>query len=72
MTGQAPPDARVGTCDRCGGLRALVDGDGGPVVVVHRIGWQVSSRAVRTVGAGAVARRCPGSGRPPRRVEHGR
>lgn len=54
----------AGTCDGCGRVRRLtVDG----LVPVHYLTLPVSNRAVRTVGAGRVRRRCPGSGRPPRR-----
>jgi hypothetical protein len=39
------------------------------LVPVHYIGIPVSARAVRSVGAGRVKRRCPGSLKRPRRVE---
>jgi hypothetical protein len=72
MTGDQD-QAAVGVCSMCGGARRLVDGrHGGRVVAAHRIGWGVSPAAIPSVGAGAVARRCPGSGRLPRRVEHDR
>jgi hypothetical protein len=47
---------------RCGQQKALRDGR----VVLHRLAWKVSARAVPSVGAGRVQVRCPGSGRPPR------
>jgi len=56
----------LGVCDGCAGLKRLRD-DG--TVPLHMIGIPVSRRAVRTVGAGRVRRRCPGSGKAPRRVE---
>lgn len=55
-----------GTCDGCAGLKRLRD-DG--TVPTHYLAIPVSRRAVRTVGAGRVRRRCPGSGKPPRRVQ---
>jgi hypothetical protein len=56
---------KLGTCDGCAGLKRLRDDD---TVPVHYLGMPVSRRAVRTVGAGRVRRRCPGSGKPPRRA----
>jgi hypothetical protein len=56
---------RLGICDGCAGLKEL-RGDG--TIAVHYITIPVSRRAVRSVGAGRVRRRCPGSGKPPRRV----
>jgi hypothetical protein len=55
----------TGTCDGCAGTKRLRD-DG--TIPVHYIGIAVSVRAVRSVGAGKVRRKCPGSGRRPRRV----
>jgi hypothetical protein len=57
---------KLGTCDDCAGLKRLRD-DG--TVPTHYLAIPVSRRAVRTVGAGRVRRRCPGSGKQPRRVE---
>jgi len=56
----------TGTCAHCGKLKLLSVGG---VVVVHMLAIDVSRRAVTTVGAGRVRRRCPGSGKRPRRVE---
>jgi hypothetical protein len=56
----------VGTCDACRGMKRLTDQG---LVPVHYIGIPVSARAVRSVGAGRVRRRCPGSGKAPRRRE---
>jgi hypothetical protein len=54
----------TGTCDGCGRLKRL---DSAGLVVAHMLAIDVRRRAVRTVGAARVRRRCPGSGRPPRR-----
>jgi hypothetical protein len=56
----------TGVCDGCGGTKRL---NGAGKIPTHYIGIAVSARAVRTVGAGRVRRRCPGSGQAPRRVE---
>jgi hypothetical protein len=56
----------TGTCDGCGGLKKLRE-DGS--IPTHMLGIPVSRRAVTSVGAGRVRRRCPGSGKRPRRVE---
>lgn len=56
----------LGTCDGCAGLKRLRD-DG--TVPVHYLGLRVSRRVVPVVGKGRVRRRCPGSGRAPRRVD---
>jgi hypothetical protein len=49
----------TGTCGYCARLKRLtVDG----LVPTHYLAIDVSRRAVRTVGAGRVRRRCPGSG----------
>jgi hypothetical protein len=56
----------LGTCDGCAGLKRL---NGAGLVPLHYIAIPVSRRAVRTVGAGKVRRRCPGSDNAPRRVE---
>jgi hypothetical protein len=56
----------LGTCDGCGKLKKL---DQAGNVIGHYYAITVSRSAVRTVGAGRVRRRCPGSGRPPRRVD---
>ena len=57
---------KVGTCEGCAGLKRLRE-DG--TIPLHMIGIPVSARAVRSVGQGRVRRRCPGSLKPPRRVE---
>jgi hypothetical protein len=54
----------AGVCDGCGKLKKL---DQAGHVIGHYYAITVSRSAVRTVGAGRVRRRCPGSGRPPRR-----
>jgi hypothetical protein len=55
----------LGTCDGCGRVKRLNPSTGH--VVIHMIAIDVSRRAITTVGAGRVRRRCPGSARPPRR-----
>jgi hypothetical protein len=50
-------------CEICARTRRL---DERGRVVTHYLALDVSAKAVRTVGAGRVRRRCPGSGRPPR------
>jgi hypothetical protein len=55
-----------GLCAACGALRQLTS-EG--VLVLHHYQIGVSKRAVKAAGGGRVKRRCPGSGRPPRRVE---
>jgi hypothetical protein len=57
---------KLGTCDGCAGLKRLRD-DG--TIPIHMIGIPVSRRAVKTVGFGRVLRRCPGSGKAPRRIQ---
>jgi hypothetical protein len=57
---------KLGTCDGCAGLKRLRD-DG--AVPTHYLAIPVSRRAIPAVGAGRVCRRCPGSGKPPRRVQ---
>jgi hypothetical protein len=54
---------KLGLCDSCARLTRL-SSDG--KIPVHYLALPVSNRAIRTVGAGRVRRRCPGSGRPPR------
>jgi hypothetical protein len=55
----------TGTCAYCARLKRLtVDG----LVPVHYLTIDISRRAVRTVGAARVRRRCPGSARPPRKA----
>jgi hypothetical protein len=56
--------ATVGTCDACARLKAL-RGDG--TVAVHYLALAVSRHAITTVGVARVRRRCPGSGKQPRR-----
>jgi hypothetical protein len=56
----------LGTCQHCARMKRL-DSDG--LVAAHMLAIDVSRRAVRTVGAGRVRRRCPGSGKRPRRIE---
>jgi hypothetical protein len=56
----------LGACDGCGKLKKL---DQAGAVVGHYYAISVSRRAVATVGRGRVRRRCPGSGKRPRRVE---
>jgi hypothetical protein len=56
----------LGICDGCAGLKRLRD-DG--TVPIHMLGIPVSRRAITSVGKGRVKRRCPGSGKRPRRVE---
>jgi hypothetical protein len=57
-------EATLGTCDGCAKLKRL---DTAGHVRAHYFAITVSRSAVRTVGAGRVRRRCPGSGKPPRR-----
>lgn len=66
--GGTVPDGRmnIGVCAHCARLKRL---DVGGLVVVHMLAIDVSRRAIRTVGAARVRRRCPGSRKPPRRVE---
>jgi hypothetical protein len=52
-----------GLCDACARTKPL---DQHGRVVLHYLTLDVSARAVRSVGAGRVRRRCPGSQRPPR------
>jgi hypothetical protein len=56
----------VGVCDGCAGMKRLT---GAGLIPTHYIGIPVSARAVRSVGRGRVKRRCPGSGKAPRRRE---
>jgi hypothetical protein len=56
----------TGTCDACA-RRKVLRGDG--TVPAHYLAIDVSRRATTTVGAARVRRRCPGSGRAPRK-EH--
>jgi hypothetical protein len=56
----------VGICDGCGGMKRVRDDN---TIPIHYVGIPVSRRAVKTVGAGRVRRRCPGSLKRPRRVE---
>ena len=55
----------LGTCDGCAGRKRLRD-DG--TVPIHYVGIPVSAKAIHSVGAARVRRRCPGSGKAPRRV----
>ncbi len=54
----------TGLCTYCARLKRL-NGEG--LVPLHMLAIDVSRRAVRTIGTGRVRRRCPGSGKPPRR-----
>jgi hypothetical protein len=54
-----------GTCDRCARVKRLTR-DG--LIVGHVYSLPVSRHAVPTVGAARVKRKCPGSGRLPRKV----
>jgi hypothetical protein len=56
----------TGTCAHCARLKRL---DAGGLVITHMLAIDVSRRAITTVGAGRVRRRCPGSGKRPRRAE---
>jgi hypothetical protein len=56
----------LGTCGGCGKLKKL---DQAGHVIGHYYALNVSRSAVRSVGAGQVRRKCPGSGKAPRRVE---
>jgi hypothetical protein len=51
------------TCSYCAKLKKL---NNSGVVGLHYLVWDVSARAVHSVGARAVKRRCPGSYRRPR------
>jgi glutaredoxin len=54
-----------GHCDYCAATKRL---DQHGRIVTHYLIIPVSAKAIRAVGAGRVRRRCPGSGKPPRRV----
>ena len=56
----------AGTCHGCGKLKKL---DQAGLVVGHYYAITVSRSAVRSVGAGRVRWKCPGSGKAPRRRE---
>jgi hypothetical protein len=57
---------KLGVCDGCGGVKRLrTDG----TVPIHMLAIPVSAKAIHSVGARRVSRRCPGSLRPPRQVE---
>jgi hypothetical protein len=56
----------IGVCDGCAGTKRLT---GAGLIPTHYIGIPVSARAIRSVGAARVRRRCPGSLKAPRRVE---
>jgi hypothetical protein len=56
----------VGACDGCGGAKRL-RGDG--TIPLHYLGIPVSARAIHTVGARRVRRRCPRALKAPRRIE---
>jgi hypothetical protein len=54
-----------GLCDACARLKRLrADG----TIPLHYLAIPVSRKAVPSVGRGRVRRRCPGSGKLPRRV----
>jgi len=63
---QLAPDPWLGTCDACA-RRKVLRTDG--TVPAHYLTLDVSRRAATTVGAARVRRRCPGSGKAPRK-EH--
>jgi hypothetical protein len=65
---QQPPTAALatGTCPYCARRKRL---DHAGRLPCHYLTIPVTRRAVPTVGAGRVRRRCPGSGKQPRRVE---
>jgi hypothetical protein len=56
----------LGICNACARLQRLTTDN---LIPVHYLALPVSQRAIHSVGAARVRRRCPGSGRPPRRVE---
>lgn len=56
----------LGVCGGCGKPKKL---DQAGNVVGHYYAITVSRSAIHSVGAGRVRRRCPGSGKPPRRRE---
>jgi hypothetical protein len=53
----------TGTCTYCARTKRL---DAHGLVVVHYLHIPISAKAIRSVGAGRVRRRCQGSGRPAR------
>jgi hypothetical protein len=55
-----------GLCQSCGRLKRL---DEAGTVAFHHLTIPVSAKAIHAAGGRRVRRRCPGSGRPPRRVE---
>jgi hypothetical protein len=55
-----------GTCSFCARLRPVTRGG---VIALHYLALDVSARVVPVAGRGRLRRRCPGSHRPPRRVE---
>jgi hypothetical protein len=54
-----------GHCDYCARTKRL---DQHGRIVVHYLTIPVSAKAIRSVGAGRVRRRCSRSGRPPRKA----
>jgi hypothetical protein len=52
-----------GLCTYCAQSKRL---DAHGLVVTHYLSIPVSAKAIRSVGAGRVRRRCQGSGKPPR------
>jgi hypothetical protein len=55
-----------GHCDYCARTKPL---DRHGRIVAHYLTIPVSAKAIRAVGASRVRRRCPGSGKQPRRAE---
>jgi hypothetical protein len=56
----------TGVCSYCARLKRL-NGEG--LVPLHMLTIPVSAKAIHAVGSRRVRRRCPGSGKAPRRVE---
>jgi hypothetical protein len=56
----------LGLCDACARLKRLTTDN---LLPTHYLALPVSNRAIHDVGTARVRRRCPGSGKVPRRVE---
>jgi hypothetical protein len=54
----------LGICDACAKLKRL---DQAGALVLHHVTIRVSAKAIRPAPTDRVRRRCPGSGKPPRR-----